>query len=83
MHRNDPRLRFDLGQRVYHRDDPMLLGYVIAVLLVQPYEVLVHWRRRERASFEPIDALLEVLGEPSASRSPIPAAKHSAPAGPT
>jgi hypothetical protein len=62
MDRNDPRLRFDLGQRVRHRDDPMLLGYVAAVLLVEPYEVLVHWRRRERSSFEPTDALLEALG---------------------
>jgi hypothetical protein len=62
MDRNDPRLRFDLGQRVCHRDNPMLLGHVVAVLLVEPYEVLVHWRRRERSSLEPFDAVLEALG---------------------
>jgi|SoiMethySBSTD1v2_1073268.scaffolds.fasta_scaffold1090343_2 hypothetical protein len=57
MNQTDPRLSFDLGQAVHRRGDPRSLGYVVAVMLVQPYQALVHWRS-ETATFEPLEGLV-------------------------
>jgi hypothetical protein len=60
MNRTDPRLSFDLGQTVCRRSDPTSLGYVVAVMLIQPYQALVHWRSGPH-TFEPIEGLAELV----------------------
>ena len=52
--------RLELGQLVRRADDPSgATGYVVAVMLTPPYEALVRWDGVE-ASFEPLDALVDV-----------------------
>jgi hypothetical protein len=60
MNKADPRMAFDLGQAVRRRDDPTSVGYVMAMLLVQPFAALVQWRSGN-PTFEPVDGLVEVL----------------------
>ncbi len=50
---------FDLGQPVCLATDPSeRCGYVVAIMLVPPYEALVRWR--EGSTFEALDNLVEV-----------------------
>lgn len=59
MFDQDPRVVFDLGRPVRRRDEPSgRLGYIVAVILNEPYLALVRWRGAE-ATFEPLDNLVE------------------------
>lgn len=51
---------FDLGQPVRLATDPSeRCGYVVAIMLVPPYEAQVRWR--EGSTFEALDNLVEVV----------------------
>lgn len=55
----DTARSLDLGQPVRLATDPLeRCGYVVAIMLVPPYEALVRWR--EGATFEVLDNLVEV-----------------------
>jgi hypothetical protein len=55
----DSARSFDLGQPVRLATDPAeRCGYVVALLLVPPYEALVRWR--DGSPFEALDNLVGV-----------------------
>lgn len=55
----DTARSFDLGQPVRLAADPSeRCGYVVAIMLIPPYEALVRWR--EGATFEALENLVEV-----------------------
>jgi hypothetical protein len=54
----DTRFDVDLAQVVrLATDATQRPGYVVAVMLIAPYEALVRWRGGE-ATFEPLDSLV-------------------------
>jgi hypothetical protein len=53
-----------LGQPVQLRTGPAeKLGYIVAVMLTEPYDALVRWRNAE-PTFEPLDNLIEAPFSP-------------------
>ena len=63
MFDEDLRVAFDLGQPVRRRDEPSgRLGYIVAVMLNEPYLALVRWADTE-PTFEPLDNLVDAIPE--------------------